>query len=225
MTESKNTSYLETYFRNNDKRLIHKWLHYFEVYERHFNKYRGKEMVMLEIGVSHGGSLQMWKDYFGIKAKIYGIDIKPRCKTLEEENIEIFIGSQSNRNFLKETIQKIPPVDILLDDGGHTMEQQIITYEELFDKIKKDGVYLCEDVCTSYWPVYGGGLKKEDTFIEYTKNLIDSLNAYHSREEGFKVNDFTKSVNSIHYYDSMVVIEKRPRSKPYHEKTGVKSFD
>jgi len=222
--EFKTTSYLETYFKNNDKRLIHKWLHYFEVYERYFNRYRGKEMVLLEIGVSHGGSLQMWKDYFGVKAKIYGIDIDPRCKEFEEDNIEIFIGSQSDRKFLREVLQKIPPIDILLDDGGHTMEQQITTYEELFHKIKADGVYLCEDVCTSYWPYYGGGLKKDSTFIEYTKNLIDFLNAHHSREENFEINAFTKAANSIHYYDNMVVIEKRARSKPYHEKTGNKSF-
>jgi cephalosporin hydroxylase len=117
---------LEKYFRLNDKRLIHKWNHYFEVYDRHFSKYRNKDIVILEIGVSHGGSLQMWKDYFGDKAKIYGIDINPQCKEFEEENIKIFIGSQSDRNFLREVKAQIPPIDILIDDGGHTMVQQIL---------------------------------------------------------------------------------------------------
>ena len=93
---------LEKYFRQNDKRLIHKWQHYFDVYDRHFSKYRNKEVVILEIGVSQGGSLQMWKDYFGDKAKIYGIDVNPNCKDLEEKNIKIFIGSQSDRKFLNE---------------------------------------------------------------------------------------------------------------------------
>jgi len=93
---------LEKYFRENDKRLIHKWVHYFDVYDRHFSRFRNKEIVILEIGVSQGGSLQMWKNYFGEKAKIFGIDIDPRCKDLEEDNIKIFIGSQSDRNFLKD---------------------------------------------------------------------------------------------------------------------------
>ena len=92
---------LERYFRQNDKRLIDKWVHYFDIYDRHFSRFRNREIVMLEIGVSQGGSLQMWKNYFGGKAKIFGIDIDPRCKTMEEENIKILIGSQSDRKFLK----------------------------------------------------------------------------------------------------------------------------
>lgn len=91
---------LERYFRNNDGKLINKWMHYFDVYDRHFSKFRGKEIVVLEIGVYQGGSLQMWKNYFGDKAKIYGIDVNPHCKELEEDNVEIIIGSQSDRNFL-----------------------------------------------------------------------------------------------------------------------------
>ncbi len=78
MDNNKNL-YLEEYFRNNKGRLIHKWNHYFDIYERHFNRFRNKQIVILEIGVSQGGSLQMWKNYFGSSAKIYGIDINPRC--------------------------------------------------------------------------------------------------------------------------------------------------
>jgi len=216
---------LEQYFRSNNKRLIHKWNHYFDVYDRHFSKYRGKEITILEIGVSQGGSLQMWKDYFGDKAKIFGIDIDPRCKQLEEDNIKIFIGSQSDRNFLRDVKKNIPMVDILIDDGGHTMTQQIVSYEELFEHIKEDGVYLCEDLHTSYWLNYGGGHKRRGTFIEYSKNFIDYLNAHHSEQRSLKVNEFTNSVSSIHYYDSIVVIEKRKMQKHYHEKTGYISFD
>ncbi|MBE0640134.1 MAG: class I SAM-dependent methyltransferase [Bacteroidales bacterium] len=215
---------LEKYFRQNDKRLIHKWVHYFDVYDRHFSKYRNKDIVILEIGVSQGGSLQMWKNYFGTEAKIYGIDINPRCKELEEENINIFIGSQSDRNFLREVKKQVPPIDILIDDGGHTMVQQIISFEELFDHVKEEGVYLCEDLHTSYRIKYGGGHKRRGTFIEYTKNFIDFLNAYHSEQKSLGVNNFTKSVDSIHYYDSIIVIEKRKREEPYHEKTGHLSF-
>lgn len=166
----------------------------------------------------------MWKNYFGENAKVYGIDIDPRCKEFEEENLEIFIGSQSDRHFLKGIKKSIPKVDILIDDGGHTMEQQIVTYEELFDHIKEEGVYLCEDLHTSYWAEYGGGHKRRGTFIEYSKNFIDYLNAFHSRQRSLSVNSFTRSVHSVHYYDSIVVIEKRKMDPPFDEKTGVASF-
>jgi len=221
---NKEISGLEKYFRNNNKRLIHKWNHYFDIYERHFNRFRNKEIVILEIGVLQGGSLQMWKDYFGDKAKIFGIDIDPRCKELEEKNIKIFIGSQSDRKFLRKIKETIPLVDILIDDGGHYMDQQIVSYEELFSHIKNNGVYLCEDLHTSYWPKWGGGHKKSDTFIEYSKNFIDYLHAFHSKQSSLKVNSFTRSADSIHYYDSIIVIEKRNREKPLSLKSGEKSF-
>jgi len=165
----------------------------------------------------------MWKDYFGEKTKIFGIDIMPQCKSLEEENIQIFIGSQSDRKFLRKIKQQIPPIDILIDDGGHTMKQQIVTFEELFSHVKEDGIFLCEDLHTSYWTSYGGGLKRHGTFIEYSKNFIDQINAYHSRQ--LPVNDFTKSVDSLHYYDSIIVIEKKKHdSPPTVESTGTPSF-
>lgn len=216
---------LETYFNGNNNRVIDKWNHYFEVYDRHFSKYRGKEIVLVEIGTFHGGSLQMWKNYFGNKVKIYGIDINPNCKQLEEENIKILIGSQSDRAFLQKIKKEIPPIDILIDDGGHTMLQQIVSFEELFGYVKPDGVYLCEDLHTSYWMRYGGGFKRRGSFIEYSKNFIDQLNAYHSEQESLKVDSFTTSVNSLHYYDSMLVIEKKPVQKPTSRRTGSIEID
>lgn len=211
---------LEKYFYENNDKLIDKWVHYFDIYEKYFSKYRNKEVVILEIGVFQGGSLQMWKKYFGPKAKIYGIDINPNCKKLEEENIKIFIGSQSDRTFLQKIKREIPMIDILIDDGGHTMKQQIVTFEELFNHVKEDGIYLCEDTHTSYQIMYGGGYKRKGTFIEYAKNLIDYLHAHFSEQSSLKVNKFTESTKAIHFYDSIVVIEKEARSKPKRIATG-----
>lgn len=215
---------LEKYFNNNDKGAIFKWNHYFKVYDRYFSKFRNKEVVILEIGVSQGGSLQMWKEYFGSKAKIYGIDIDPRCKQFEEENIEIFIGSQSDRKFLQEVKTKIPDIDILIDDGGHTMNQQIVSFEELYSKVKLGGIYLCEDVHTSYYLDYGGGHKRGGTFIEYSKKIIDDLNAYYSEQNSLKVNEITKTTTSIHFYPGMVIFEKGVNEKPYEQKSGNQIF-
>ncbi len=215
---------LEKYFHANEDRLIHKWMHFFAIYDKHFSRYRGKEVVILEIGVYHGGSLQMWKNYFGDKARIHGVDINPRCKELEEENISIHIGSQSDRAFLRKLKKELPPIDILIDDGGHMMQQQIVTFEELYDAVAPDGVYLCEDLHTSYWLQYGGGDRRPGTFIEYSKRMIDKLNAWHSEEASLQVDDFTRTAGSLHFYDSILVIEKKVVEAPEHRKTGTPSF-
>lgn len=104
------------------------------------------------------------------------------------------------------------------------MLQQIVSFEELFSHIKPDGVYLCEDNHTSYWKNYGGGYKRNGTFIEYSKNFIDQLHAFHSQQASFKVNSFTRSVHSMHYYDSILVIEKRIMGKPVSHKTGTRTI-
>ena len=216
---------LQEYFDNNPGRLIHKWTHYFEIYERHLARFRDREVHMLEIGVFHGGSVQMWKHYFGPRAHIYGVDISERAKSLEEDRVKIFIGDQSDPEFLATLRRDIPRVDILLDDGGHTMQQQITTFLQLYHHIAEDGVYLCEDLHTSYWPQFGGGLRRQDTFIEFSKQLIDQLTAWHTRTpEQFEVDDFTLSAHSMHYYDSMLVIEKRRMEPPVDRMTGKPSF-
>lgn len=215
---------LERYFRANAGREIHKWLHYFDIYERHFARFRGGDVHVLEFGVAQGGSLQMWKDYFGPRCRIYGVDKNPACKAAEEERVEIFIGDQADRAFLRSLAARLPRIDILIDDGGHRMQQQIRTFEELFPRIQPEGVYLCEDTLTSYWPNYGGGLRRRGTYIEYAKGLVDALHAWHARSARLPVGEFTRSAHGVHFYDSVVVIEKRPMPAPRNEKTGTASI-
>ena len=162
----------------------------------------------------------MWKDYFGPEARIYGVDVNPDCKNLEEDRVSIFIGNQADRLFLKTLAAEIPRIDILLDDGGHTMVLQINTFEELFPKVSENGVYLCEDLHTSYWKKFGGGHQRKGTFIEYAKNFVDDINAWHSKEDHFQVNDISKSAYGVHFYDSIVVVEKMKMSAPQHERSG-----
>lgn len=209
---------LEKFFLLEDHRLISKWLHYFEAYDRFFSKYRGKDVTILEIGVFKGGSLQMWKNYFKTsenKVQIYGIDIDEKCKEFEEEDINIFIGSQEDRKFLRKVKKKIGKVDILVDDGGHTMKQQRVTFEELFDCVADDGIYLCEDLHTSYWEQFGGGYKNRKSFIEHSKNLIDYINANYSETDKLKRNTYTDAIRFITYCDSMIFIEKKPMPNRY----------
>ena len=74
---------------------------YFQVYEEIFNRYVGKKITFVEIGVMHGGSLFMWREYFGKNARIIGIDLNTKAKELEKHGFEIYIGSQSDKNFWK----------------------------------------------------------------------------------------------------------------------------
>jgi SAM-dependent methyltransferase len=216
-------SSLIDFFENHEHSLIHKWMHYFEIYDRHFSKFRNKPLSLIEFGVAHGGSLQMWKHYFGPQARIYGVDIDPRCAALGEENITIFIGDQDDRDSIRAIRDSLPKFDIIIDDGGHTMSQQINTFEEMYGHLKDGGVYLCEDLHTSYWPHWGSGVRQPGSFIEYSKRLIDQLNAWYTREAGFAVDEFTRNAFSLHYYDSILVIEKRSMKPPEHRMHGTPS--
>lgn len=213
---------LREIFNSHNGNLIHKFDHYIEIYERYFSQYIDKEVVILEIGISHGGSLQMWKRYFGDKARIYAVDINPECKKLEEVNVKVFIGSQEDKSFLSLLANEIPRPDIIIDDGGHTMNQQIASFEVLYSYLRDDGIYLCEDTCTSYWYEYGGGLYRKNTFVEYSKKLIDHLYAWHFKNNKVTVGNFTRSTNAIHFYDSMVVFEKLQRTPPLNIQKGEK---
>ena len=100
----------------------------------------------------------MWRDYFGEKATIVGIDIDESCRQFEEGNVHICIGSQADPAFLREVSGKWGPFDAVLDDGSHMMEHQILTFETLFPLLKEGGVYLCEDCQCCYSPRYGEGI-------------------------------------------------------------------
>lgn len=219
------TNPLADWFGRHHGRLVTKWSHYLDIYHRHFARYRGRAPVVVEIGLFHGGSLQMWRDYFGPDCRLYGVDIDPRCGAFEDPRTKILIGDQADRAFLARLRAEVPRIDILIDDGGHTMEQQIATFEELFPHVADDGVYLCEDLHTSYWNRFGGGYRREGSFIEYSKSLVDQLNARYSEEPGrFGESEFTRTAHGMHYYDSVLVIEKQAGTPPRKIQVGTPSF-
>ncbi len=167
----------------------------------------------------------MWKHYFGKKARIIGVDINKECKKLEEKQIEIYIGDQEDPVFLKKLRKIAGPIDILIEDGGHTMGQQITTFEEMFPAIIDGGIYLVEDLHTSYWKEYGGAYKKNGSFIEYAKRLVDHMNAYHSRDKNkHPVTNYTRSIKAMHIYDSIIVFDKDSVPQPTVRKVGQESF-
>ena len=178
---------------------------YFQAYEELLDKYVGKEITFVEIGVLHGGSLFMWREYFGKKAKIIGIDLNPNAKKLEKDGFDIYIGSQSDKNFWKSFFNKVGNIDVLLDDGGHENHQQIITMSQTIPHIKDGGTLITEDTHTSYLKKFGNPSKY--SFINYSKYLVDVINSRFPSDEIKKNNDFRNKIYSIVFFESMVALK------------------
>jgi 23S rRNA U2552 (ribose-2'-O)-methylase RlmE/FtsJ len=210
----------------NHGRYAHKFSNYFDVYDAHLARFREKSPRILEIGVQHGGSLLLWDAYFEESAKIVGIDILPECKKFESESVRIYIGDQSDENFLRSIVEESGQFDIIIDDGSHIPRHQIKSFEYLFyNGLKNGGVYICEDCHSSYWPSYGGGLRRRGTFIEYAKRLCDQLNAWLADDKRLSVNRETKHIKSVAFYSSMVVIDKAEMSAPHAVASGESRID
>jgi 23S rRNA U2552 (ribose-2'-O)-methylase RlmE/FtsJ len=181
-----------------------KYKKYFHVYEKLFFKYKNKEIVFVEIGIDDGGSLELWKKYFGPKSKIIGIDINPLCKKFENlnQNIHVEIGDQSLESFWIDFFEKYGKVDVILDDGGHTNNQQIITCANTIPNIKNDGLLLVEDVHTSYLKNFNSSMNY--SFINFSKTIIDDINSkfdINYSKKKFSLNDY---VYSIQFFESFV---------------------
>lgn len=239
---------LDDYFWSAPKpHLMDKWHHYFSIYHKYFDNVvvdaeRGRLPVggvegvgsepravrMLEIGVFKGGSLDMWRNYLGADAQLVGLDIDPATKGFERPpNTVVVVGDQTNATLLREVAARYGPFDIVLDDGGHTSQQQIASFNALFPLLNPGGVYAVEDICTSYWPeeCFGsGGLHKPSTFVEFAKGLADETNIFywHPPQLVLTASPHAAWIDSLHFHDNVVVFDKRrrPKYRPAHTQRG-----
>lgn len=187
-----------------------KWAPYFDVYDRHLSRFVGQPVTLVEIGVQKGGSLEMWSNYLGPQATIIGIDIDESCRhhMYDQENIKVVIGDQGNPEFWDNFLREHPTIDILIDDGGHTMIQQMVTLYKVFPILSAPGIFICEDCHTSYMK---GIVLNNKTFIEHSKDCIDALHQRWFETQMPDIDDkisLVKNLTSIHYYDSVVIFEK-----------------
>ena len=152
---------------------------FIDVYEPYFNNSKNVKNV-LEIGVYFGGSLQYLSDKFP-DAKIYGIDIEDKTQ-YNTDNITTYIVNQEDRNALNKFLEETNvEFDIIIDDGGHTMKQQQVSFGTLFKSLKKGGIYILEDLHTSRLEQLGT-IAPDDIIttldmlytIQYTKNVISN---------------------------------------------------
>jgi hypothetical protein len=180
---------------------VWKWLHYFEPYHRHLHKFVGCPISLVEVGVYSGGSMAMWRQYFGDDCRVHGVDIRDECGVYEDAHTTIHIGDQADRAFWRRFRESVPAVDVLIDDGGHQPEQQMVTLEEMLPHLRPGGVYICEDV-------HGVG----NRLTAFAHSLADQLNAFAvlpQQELCSMPTPFQADVDSVHLYPFVVVIEKR----------------
>ena len=203
----KKTDIYKSYIRSPYKSIKHST--YFDSYEYFFSKYRNQNITFVEIGVLSGGSLFMWRDYFGPNARIIGVDLNPNAKKWEAEGFEIYIGNQSDTKFWENFSNNVGLIDIVLDDGGHTYEQQIITTECLLKSMNDGGIIVVEDTHTSYMDGFG---PKSKSFIEYTKKLIDDVN--------MRFEEFSEYASERRFW-SIIIVESMVAFKINKEATNL----
>ena len=181
---------------------------FIEIYHKHFSNLKEEKINILEIGVERGDSLRMWREYF-TNASICAIDLHDR--NISVDNAEILIGDQSDLSFLKSLVNKYQKFDIIIDDGSHQSKHIIASFNFLFNHLSDDGIYVIEDLQTSYQPRYGGSrfnLSKKKTSMSFIKSLADSINYEHKDKPFFKKNTFDGCVKSISFYQNIAFINK-----------------
>jgi cephalosporin hydroxylase len=210
---------ITTYFRDfpgrTDDRRLFKMDHYLGVYDRELAAWQGSRVSFLEIGIFKGGSLRMWQNFFAPGSALTFLDIDPACKALEMPGIDIRIGDQTDVAFLSATAQARGPFDMIVDEGGHKMDQQITSFSVLWPHLKDGGLYIVEDTHTSYWPGFGGGHKAPGSFIEFAKDLIDKMHSWYTDDDaGFPLHPLAAQIGGIQFYDSMVIVRKELKQPP-----------
>jgi len=156
-----------------------------------------------------------------------GIDFNPAAAAYEQEGYRVFIGDQADRTFLRKVRDELGSIDVVIDDGGHTMLQQVHSFEELYPVTKR--LYVVEDTHTSYWAQFQD--RPAGTFIDYAKDKVDALHEWHRQLESKRlyeippaertkpvpVSQFCAETRAVHFYDSMVVFEKGENPPRWHE--------
>ena len=199
----------------------HGYLHH---YTRLFSPLRRNKLVVLEIGVggfsdsnSGGESLRMWRDYFP-NGLIYGIDIVDKS-ALNGRRIKTYQGDQSDEKFLKSLIDEIGRPDIIIDDGSHQNPHVLASFEILFPLLADNGIYVIEDLYTSYWSRMGGSCDPDarlKTSMGMLQRLTDCLNYQYIPHR--EPNYLDHHVTAVQFFRKIAFIQKGDNSmdEPAH---------
>lgn len=171
-----NDNPLTRFYLEGSHRGMTKWCHYLEAYLPHFDRLRSsrKRLRILEIGIFSGGSLDMYRDFFRSQhLEIVAVDIDPECQSFEQPGVTIEIGDQEDRTFWHGFAKRHPPFDIIIDDGGHTAQQQVATLECMFNQVTPGGLYIVEDT-----------LGVTNKFLGYVAGFVAAYNVSRNNDRG-----------------------------------------
>ena len=179
-----------------------KHTNYFDIYDKLLSKYVGKDITFVEIGILDGGSLFMWREFFGKNARIIGVELNPEAIKWREHGFEIFVGDQSDPEFWADFFRVVGDIDVILDDGGHRNDQQIVTVKCSLPHVLDEGVIIIEDTQTSF-------MKFETftnfSFVSFLQRKIKSLYS-RSDELSFEKDVFSESVHSIEFFTGVCAL-------------------
>ena len=193
------------------------------IYEKYFSDFENKKINILEIGIDDGESLRLWREYFS-DANIVGLDIF--SKDFKINGVKMFQGDQSNIADLKKVTDLYNNFDIIIDDGSHVSKQTIKSFYYLFDFLNENGLYVIEDLQTSYLPNFGGSrfnLKKY-TSMNFIKSLTDSINYEVNDKPFFKKNKFDGNINFVHFFQNIAFIKKGKSNNYFYNKEIKNNF-
>lgn len=213
-------------FLSHKGKIADKWSSYLPIYDQVLRKFKNSPVNLLEIGIQNGGSLEIWSQYFHSAKNIVGCDIDQNCRKLKfaMENVSVVVGDANSPESISAIMNISNDFDIIIDDGSHESKDVVASFIEYFPKLKNDGVYIVEDLHTSYWKSYGGSLNKGSSSIDFFKNIIDILNFEHweggksrakhlgrflnlKEESGF--GEVLDQIHQISFFNSVCIIEKK----------------
>lgn len=202
--------------------------HYGWAYDRNFRRFKYRRIKILEIGIggydfSIGGqSLNSWQCYFPF-GKIIGADIKDR-RALQNFRTRIHILDQGNRQSLDELGREEGPFHLIVDDGSHMNVHQLLTFSVLFDHLAEGGIYVIEDVQTSYWKFgrWDGACPGDDEFQGTCMGMFLGVAKYLNHAEMDKENcdidkhleKLAKRIKCVEFQHNLIFVHKGRNEDP-----------
>ena len=232
----KGSKTIRTLYSEHTGKVSDKWTRYLVEYDLLFGELRDKPVRMLEIGVQNGGGLEIWANYFGKGEKFIGCDINPDCGALhfDDPRIAMVVGDANTDIAQEEILSHSQALDIVIDDGSHLSGDVVRSFLRYFPNLEDGGIYVVEDMHTSYWDEYDGGLFAPFSSITFFKRLVDIINFEHwgvarppsdilagFREKyGVEVKEeILQHIHSIKFVNSLCIILK---SQPADNKLGTR---
>lgn len=211
----KNLTELMDHFQSDKGTLNH---NYTQIYEKYLEPFRNDPLVFLEIGVGGenvpnlgGNSLRAWEEYFPNGA-IYGIDIYDK-KFVDRGRIKTFQGSQDDPKFLNNVLSEIGTPDFILDDGSHISVLTIKTFEILWPRLKKGGIFIIEDLECSYRWDFGGFVELDSmykpTIMNYLLKMVHHLNEIEIADQSYRRPQLFSDIEYVHFHPGTCVIKKK----------------